>query len=382
MPGRGRLAGPGTYETGSLACPPVPPPAQLVRQLPLPGQAAGRVQAARSAIRAVLAGTDDRLVVVAGPCAVHDPAAALDYARRLGALRDRHAADLLIVMRVYFDKPRTADGWKGLVNDPGLNGAYDIARGLRLTRQLLLDIAGVGLPAGCEWLNLLTPGYLADLVAWGAIGARTSESQVHRQLASALPMPVGFKNGTDGSVQAAVDGCRVAAAPHAFLGAGPDGRTARLTSAGNQHCHVVLRGGRNGPNFAAEDVGAALDLIAGAGLPRRVMVDASHGNSGKDHRRQPGVAGAIADQIAAGQDGLAGVMLESFLVPGRQAPADPACLAYGQSVTDACMDIGTTASVLEQLAGAVRARRSLSRRTVRAPSSRPRPRAGTLLAAR
>jgi 3-deoxy-7-phosphoheptulonate synthase len=368
LPRRGLLTGARRYETRSLACAPVLPPARLLKELPLPGHAAARVQAARSAIRAVFTGADDRLVVVVGPCAVHDPAAALDYARRLAALRDQHAGDLLIVMRVYFDKPRTVSGWKGLVNDPGMNGGHDIKLGLRLTRRLLLDTADVGLPAGCEWLNPLMPGYLADLVAWGAIGARTSESQVHRQLASALPMPVGFKNGTDGSVQVAVDGCRVAAAAHGFLLVGPDGRTAELTSGGNRDCHVVLRGGEPGPNFGPEDVAAALELITAAGLPRRLMVDASHGNSGKDHRRQPEVAAAIAAQIAAGEDGLAGVMLESFLEPGRQDPGPPDTLTYGQSVTDACMDMETTAGVLSRLAKAVRARRSLSCRTSLAPS--------------
>ena len=358
MPGRGSLTRHNGYETRGVACAPVPPPAQMLKKMPLPGPAAAAVQAARAAIRAVLAGTDDRLVVVAGPCAVHDPAASLDYTRRLAVLRDRHARDLLVVMRVYFDKPRTIGGWKGLVNDPGMDGGHDMARGLRLVRQLLLDVTAAGLPAGCEWLDPLMPGYLADAVAWGAIGARTSESQVHRQLASGLPMPVGFKNGTDGGVQVAVDGCRAASAAHAFLGSGPDGRTVRLISAGNRDCHVILRGGRHGPNFSPGDVAAALELVTAAGLPRRVMVDASHGNSGKDHRRQPEVAAAVAAQIAAGEHGLAGVMLESFIVAGRQDPGQPGQLVYGQSVVDACMDIGTTADVLGLLAAAVRTRRN------------------------
>ena len=366
LPGQGGPTGARRYENCSPACAPVLTPAELLTSLPLPGHAAALVQAARSAIRAVLAGADDRLVAVVGPCAIHDPVAALDYARQLAALRDQHVGDLLIVMRVYFDKPRTVSGWKGLVNDPRMNGGHDIAHGLRLTRRLLLDIADVGLPAACEWLNPLMPGYLEDLVAWGAIGARTSESQVHRQLASWLPMPVGFKNGTDGSVQVAVDGCLAAAAGHTFLGAGPDGRTARLTSTGNRYCHVVLRGGQRGPNFGPDDVAAALDLITAAGLPQRVMVDASHGNSGKDHRRQPEVATAIAAQIAAGEDSLAGVMLESFLVAGCQPPGEPARLVYGQSVVDACIDIGTTADVLGRLAAVVRARRRLSCRTSQA----------------
>ncbi len=355
---------PGTGETGPcLAWTPLPAPAELVEEMPLPARMAAAVEAARAAIRAVLMGTGDRLLVVAGPCAVHDPAAAVDYARRLVALQHQYAGDLLIVMRVYFEKPRTVGGWKGLVNDPDMDGGHDLARGLRLTRQLLMDVADTGLPAGCEWLDPMMPGYLADAVSWGAIGARTAESQVHRQLASGLPMPVGFKNGTDGDVQVAVDGCRAAAAGHAFFGFTPGGGTAKLISAGNPDCHVILRGGRHGPNYRRRDVAAALDLVTATGLPRRVMVDASHGNSGKDHRRQPGVAADIAAQIAAGEPGLAGVMLESFLIEGRQEPGDPARLAYGKSVVDACIDIGTTAEILGQLAAAVRERRDVLRAT-------------------
>ena len=356
-PGHGRT-GRDVHETRRLACAPLAPPADLLGTMPLPAPAAATVETARAEIRAVLDGSDDRLIVVAGPCAVHDPAAALDYARRLTVLRDRYARDLLIIMRVYFEKPRTIGGWKGLVNDPGMDGQCDMPRGLRLTRQLLLDVAATGLPPGCEWLDPMTPAYFADVVAWSAIGARTSESQVHRQLASGLPMPVGFKNGTDGSVQVAVEGCLAAAAGHSFFGVNPDGMTAQLISPGNRDCHVILRGGRAGPNYSQQHVTEALDLIAAAGLPRRVMVDASHGNSGKDHSRQPAVAAAVADQVQAGERGLAGVMLESFLVPGRQDPGDPRQLVYGQSIVDSCMDFDATAQVVTALAAAVRQRRS------------------------
>jgi 3-deoxy-7-phosphoheptulonate synthase len=288
---------------------------------------------------------------------VHDPAAALDYARRLAALRQSLDDDLLIVMRVYFEKPRTVTGWKGLINDPGLDGSYDIHRGLRTARRLLLDIVRLGLPVGCEWLDPVTPQYITDTVAWGAIGARTTESQVHRELASGLSMPIGFKNGTDGVAQVAIDACRAAAAEHRFFGVTPYGAAAVVTTAGNADCHIILRGGRSGPNYHAASVAAALDAVRLSGLPRRLMVDASHGNSDKDHRRQPTVAAALAEQIAAQEHGLVGVMLESFLRAGRQELGDPAGLVYGQSITDACMDLDTTAAVLDVLAAAVRRRR-------------------------
>jgi 3-deoxy-7-phosphoheptulonate synthase len=333
---------------------PLLPPEALLAALPLSGQAAAMVERTRAEVRAVLDSTDDRLLVVAGPCSVHDPVAALDYAGRLAGTG--FGRDLLVVMRVYVEKPRSVTGWTGLINDPDMDGGHDVPRGLSIARRLLLDIAAVGMPAGCEWLHPLTAQYLADIVTWGVIGARTTESQVHRQLASGLPMPVGFKNSTDGGVQVAVDACLAAAAGHTSLGITPTGSHAVVTTVGNPDCHVVLRGGRSGPNYEAAWVAKALDLIEGAGLPRRVMVDASHGNSGQDYRRQPLVAAALADQVAAG-DGPAGVMLESFLRPGRQEPGQLATLTYGQSVTDACMDIGTTVSVLEVLAAAVRQRR-------------------------
>jgi 3-deoxy-7-phosphoheptulonate synthase len=364
---------PRTSDTRITGYEPLLAPAALLDELPLSETAAATVERTRTEVRAVLDSSDDRLLVIAGPCSVHDPAAALDYAGRLTALREQGQADLLIVMRVYFEKPRTVTGWKGLINDPDMDGGHDVHRGLRAARRLLLDIVALGLPVGCEWLDPITPQYIADTVTWGAIGARTTESQVHRQLASGLSMPVGFKNGTDGDVQVAVDACRASAAGHTFFGVTPNGAAAVVTTAGNPDTHVILRGGRAGPNYEASHVTKTLDLIAGAGLPRRLMVDASHGNSGKDHRRQPLVAAALADQVAAGEHGLTGVMLESFLHEGRQQPGPPAALTYGQSVTDACMDIDTTAAVLDGLAAAVRARRKFlsERAVVLRPSTYP-----------
>src|SRR5271169_3522056 len=333
-------------------------PAALFLEQPLGDAQSQTVEATRAEVRAVLDGSGDRLLVIAGPCSVHDPVAALEYARGLKAVREASQADLLIVMRVYFEKPRTVTGWKGLINDPGMDGGHEVHHGLRTARRLLLDILSAGLPVGCEWLDPITPQYIADTVTWGAIGARTTESQVHRQLASGLSMPVGFKNGTDGDVQVAVDACRASAAGHTFFGVTDNGAAAVVTTAGNPDTHVILRGGRGGPNYEPSHVAKALDLITAAGLPRRLMVDASHGNSGKDHRRQPVVVASLAEQVAAGEHGLTGVMLESFLHEGRQEPGPPDTLTYGQSVTDACMDIGATAAVLAGLAAAVRARRN------------------------
>ena len=347
-----------TRDTRITGYEPLLSPAALLDELPLSEAPLDTVERTRAEVRALLDGADDRLLVIAGPCSVHDPVAALDYARRLTALRDEYQSDLLIVMRVYFEKPRTVTGWKGLINDPDMDGGHDVHRGLRTARRLLLDIVGLGLPVGCEWLDPITPQYIADAVTWGAIGARTTESQVHRQLASGLSMPVGFKNGTDGDVQVAVDACRASAAGHTFFGVTENGAAAVVTTAGNPDTHVILRGGRGGPNYEPSHVAKALDLITAAGLPRRLMVDASHGNSDKDHRRQPVVAASLAEQIAAGEPGLAGVMLESFLVEGRQLPGPPADLTYGQSVTDACMNLETTAAVLTDLSAAVRTRRN------------------------
>jgi 3-deoxy-7-phosphoheptulonate synthase len=362
---------PRTRDTRVTGYTPLLSPAALLYELPLSEQAADTVEHTRSEVRAVLDRSDDRLLVIAGPCSVHDPVAALDYAGRLQALG--HGGDLLVVMRVYFEKPRTVTGWKGLINDPGMDGGHDVHRGLRAARELLIDIVDLGLPVGCEWLDPITPQYIADAVTWGAIGARTTESQVHRQLASGLSMPVGFKNGTDGDVQVAVDACRASAAGHTFFGVTEHGAAAVVTTAGNPDTHVILRGGRTGPNYEPSHVSKALDLIEGAGLPRRLMVDASHGNSGKDHRRQPVVAASIAEQIAAGETGLTGVMLESFLAEGRQEPGRPDTLAYGQSVTDACMDLEATAAVLDGLAAAVRTRRNALSAERSSPPAGPSP---------
>lgn len=339
----------------------LPTPYEVLQRLPLPDRAAELVARSRAEVHDVLTGADDRLLVVAGPCSVHDPVAAIDYATRLAALAEELREDLCVVMRVYFEKPRTTTGWKGLINDPGLDGSYDIPRGLHLARQVLLDVLATGLPAGCEFLETTTPQYIADTVSYGAIGARTVESQVHRQLASGLSMPIGFKNSSDGDVQVAADACIAAAAEQTFLGVDSEGRAAVVETIGNPDGHVILRGGRRGPNFAPPALDEALDVLSGAGLERRLVVDASHGNSGKDHVRQAEVGRAIAGQIAAGEDGIAGVMLESFLVAGRQEPAATG-LTYGQSVTDACMDLDTTAEVLRELAAAVRVRGERRRR--------------------
>jgi 3-deoxy-7-phosphoheptulonate synthase len=334
------------------------PPATLLSERPLSEERAKAVVRGREEVVAVLDGSDDRLLVVVGPCSVHDVAAALDYAHRLSeTAKDLHD-DLLIAMRVYFEKPRTTTGWKGLINDPHLDGSGDVNAGLRMARTLLLEVLDLGLPVGCEFLDPITPQYISDTVAWGAIGARTTESQIHRQLGSGLSMPIGFKNRTDGNVQVAVDAVRAAAVPHAFAGIDDSGAPAILHTTGNPDGHVILRGGKGAPNHDAEGVEDALAKLRAAGLPERVVVDASHDNSGKDPERQADAAGEIADQIADGSPAIVGVMLESFLVEGRQDLEGGAPLTYGQSITDACMDWDRTVSVLDRLAAAVRARRS------------------------
>src|SRR5689334_20552044 len=315
-------------------------PAVIRTELPLTARRAQAVQRDRDEISAILAGDDDRLLLVVGPCSVHDPVAALDYARRLAEMAAGYADRLKIVMRVYFEKPRTTIGWKGLINDPNMDGSFDVERGIRIARGLLLDIIDVGLPVGCEFLEPTSPQYVADAVAWGAIGARTTESQVHRQLASGLSMPVGFKNGTDGNIQVAVDGVKAAAAQHVFFGMDDMGRGALVNTVGNEDCHVILRGGTAGPNYGADAVTSTAAKLSAAGLPGRVVIDCSHANSGKDHVRQAVVATEVAQMV---RDGLpvSGVMLESFLVAGAQSPeARP--LTYGQSVTDKCMDWDAT----------------------------------------
>ncbi|MFB9428640.1 3-deoxy-7-phosphoheptulonate synthase [Streptoalloteichus tenebrarius] len=336
---------------------PLTTPAALAERLPVTDAVAETVLGAREAVCRVLAGTDDRLLVVVGPCSIHDVDAALAYARLLRRLADEVADDLLVVMRVYLEKPRSALGWPGLLTDPSLDGAFAVGAGLRVAREMMVAIAGLGLPIACEWLSPVTPAYLGDLVSWGAVGARTVESQVHRQLASGLPMPVGMKNGTSGSVQAAVDAIRAAAVPHAYLGVADDGTPSVLRTSGNPHCHVVLRGGPGGPNYSEEDVRDALARLRAAGLPERVVIDASHGNSGKCHERQRAVVAEMAERIAAGEEGVRGLLLESFLVPGRQDVVAGRPLVFGQSVTDACLGWDTTAGLLRSLAEAVRRRR-------------------------
>ncbi len=340
----------------------LPTPREFVADLPLGARLGDLVTASRSDVRKVLRGEDDRLLVIVGPCSIHDPDAALDYAERLAAAARRHSGDLLVVMRAYFEKPRTTVGWKGLINDPHLDGTHDVHHGLRLAREVLLSILDTGLPVACEFLEPTSPQYLADAVTWGAIGARNSESQVHRQLASGLSMPVGFKNATDGDVQVAIDGCVTAASEHLFFGADADGRAAAVRTTGNPDCHVILRGGRGGPNYAASDVAAALDLARRSRLdgPVRagVVVDAAHGNSGKDHVREAEVVRELAARLAGGEAGITGVMIESFLAAGRQEPAPVDELAYGRSVTDPCLDWATTQALLEDLAAAVRRRRA------------------------
>ena len=337
---------------------PLVAPHVMRTELALDDAATSVTRSARQAVSELVRGVDDRLLVVVGPCSLHDPEAGLDYAKKLAALHRELADDLCVVMRTYFEKPRTTLGWKGLINDPHLDGSHDIGAGLRMARQFLLDVTALGLPAGCEFLDPISAGYLADLISWGAIGARTTESQIHRELASGLPMPIGFKNAVDGDPQTAIDACRAAASGHVFLGIDKQGRASVVRSGGNQACHLILRGGRGGPNYHPEHVDAALAALARAGLRECLVIDASHGNSGKDHRRQPVVARAICDQVAAGNTGIVGVMLESFLVAGRQEPGSRRSLVYGKSVTDACMGFDQTADVLVDLAESVRKRRA------------------------
>ena len=328
-------------------------PAILHEEIPAAEAAAELIADARRTVEACLAGDDPRLVVVVGPCSVHDVKATLDYAERLKRLADRYAHKLFIVMRTYFEKPRTTVGWKGLVNDPRMDGSFRINEGLRLARRLLADVCEVGLPPATEFLDTTVPQHLADLIAWGAIGARTSESQTHRELASGLSMPVGFKNATDGNVQTAIDALKAARQPHWFPGSTKDGISAIVQTTGNPSCHVVLRGGsRTGPNYGEEHVRNASSILEREGLPSRLMVDLSHANSSKDHRRQALVADDVARQLKGGAP-IFGVMIESFLVDGRQDAASGRELVYGQSVTDACLGFEATEAVLGGLAQAV-----------------------------
>lgn len=343
----------------------LPSPEQLRERSPLSPEQEHQVERDRQEICDIFHGVDDRLAVVVGPCSIHDPEAALDYANRLAPLASLLADDLKIIMRVYFEKPRTTVGWKGLINDPHLDGSYDINHGLELAREVLREVVNLNLPTAAEFLEPNSPQYWADLVAWGAIGARTTESQVHRQLASGLSMPIGFKNGTDGNIQVALDAVSAASQPHFFFGTSDGGRPAVVQTAGNENCHLILRGGTAGPNADAESVAGVVEKLAERTQTPRLMIDVSHANSGKDHVRQAEVARDVATQIAAGNEAIAGIMMESFLVAGAQN-LDPAKLrrnggtglVYGQSVTDACMDIDTTVDLLGELAAAVRARRA------------------------
>jgi len=333
-------------------------PAQVQVELPLSEAAAQTTVAARREIQQILQGSDDRLLVIVGPCSIHDPAAALDYAARLKPLRDQLGKQLQIVMRVYFEKPRTTVGWKGLINDPGLDDSYDIDRGLRVARKLLLDLNDRGIPAGVEFLDILTPQYIADLVSWGAIGARTTESQLHREMASGLSCPVGFKNGTDGSVKVAVDAVQSARNPHRFLSLTRTGETAIFETRGNADTHIILRGGSTGTNYDAKSVEAACAALGKAGMQPQVMIDFSHANSQKQHKRQLAVAQDVGHQIAGGDNRIIGVMVESHLVEGRQEIGPRDQMVYGQSVTDACIHWDDTVELLRGLAGSVAQRQA------------------------
>jgi len=349
-----------TDDTRIGAVRPLISPALLFDEMPVPGAALDLVERSRQEISAVLHGQDDRLLVVVGPCSIHDHDQAMDYARLLKKLRDELSQDLLVVMRVYFEKPRTTVGWKGYINDPRLDGSFHMNEGLRLARQLLLDVTALGLPAGTEFLDLLSPQYISDLIAWGAIGARTTESQSHRQLASGLSCPVGFKNGTDGGIKVASDAVLAASASHAFMGMTKMGVAAIFETRGNRDCHVILRGGK-APNYDAASVAAACDALKAAGLREQVMVDFSHANSSKKYERQIDVGRDVAGQIAGGDARITGVMIESHLQPGRQDLLDgqtKADLKPGVSITDACLGWAQTEPLLRELAAAVRARRS------------------------
>ncbi len=332
------------------------PPSHLLREFPVSEAASRTISGTRHAIHRILDDQDDRLLVIIGPCSIHDPLAARDYARRLIEQRSRFADDLEIVMRVYFEKPRTTVGWKGLINDPDLDNTFNINKGLRVARELLVDINEMGLPAGSEYLDMITPQYIADLIAWGAIGARTTESQVHRELASGLSCPVGFKNGTDGNLKIALDAIKAASQPHHFLSVTKGGHSAIVSTNGNPDCHIILRGGK-APNFDAASIDQACREAANAGMPCRLMVDASHGNSQKKPENQVPVSAEVARQVSAGDMRIFGVMIESHLVAGRQDLVPGRSLVYGQSVTDGCIGWEDSVAVLENLAEAVRARR-------------------------
>ena len=351
-----RVATTNTDDLRIASIDPLISPAVLSYQLPMTESAAQLVSSARQGAEAILSGKDDRLLVVAGPCSIHDPSAALEYAARLKEAAARYTDDLLVIMRVYFEKPRTTVGWKGLINDPDLNDSFDINRGLRTARELLLQLAEMGIPSGTEFLDAISPQYVADLIAWGAIGARTTESQVHRELASGLSMPVGFKNGTGGSIQIALDAIGASSKPHHFLSVTKQGVSAIVTTTGNEACHLILRGGKSGPNYTREEIEPVTTKLREISLPEQLMIDCSHGNSNKDYRNQSKVAADLCEQMANGAKDIAAVMVESNLVEGNQKISDE--MVYGQSVTDACINWQTTEEVLEAFAKAVQARRA------------------------
>ena len=332
------------------------PPSHVLREFPISEKAAQLIYDTRQAVHRILHGADDRLLVIMGPCSIHDVKAAKEFAGRLKEAKDKLTDELLIVMRVYFEKPRTTIGWKGLINDPKLDGSFSINEGIRIARELLLDINELGVPAGCEFLDMITPQYIADLVSWGAIGARTTESQIHRELASGLSCPVGFKNGTDGNIKIAVDAIRAAQAPHHFLSVTKGGHSAIVSTAGNEDCHIILRGGKT-PNYDAASVDAAAKGLADAGLAQRLMIDLSHSNAGKQAQKQVDVGHDVARQLAGGEDRIFGVMVESHLKAGRQdlLPGKP--LVYGLSITDGCIGWDDSRKLLDTLAEAVRKRR-------------------------
>lgn len=348
-----------TQDLRILELRPLPTPAEVIRTLPRDAAVTRTITDGRDAIRAIFENHDNRLLVMVGPCSIHDPEAARDYAARLAEQRARLSDRLEIVMRVYFEKPRTTVGWKGLINDPYLDGTCRIDEGLRIARHLLLDINRMGLPAGTEFLDPITPQYFSDLITWGAIGARTTESQIHRQLASGLSCPVGFKNGTDGGIKVALDAILSASQPHHFPAVTGDGRAAIAHTTGNADCHVILRGG-NGTNYGAGDVEAVAQAAVKAGVDPRIVIDASHANSGKDPARQPHVAADVAGQIRAGETRVRGMMIESHLVAGAQTPVEGEPLTYGQSITDGCIGWNDTVAVLEELADAVASRRRVA----------------------
>ena len=332
------------------------PPSHLLREFPVSEKAAKTVYETRREIHRILHGADDRLLVIMGPCSIHDVNAAKEYAARLKETKDRLANDLLIVMRVYFEKPRTTVGWKGLINDPRLDGSFRINEGLRIARELLLDLNEMGMPVGCEFLDMITPQYIADLVAWGAIGARTTESQIHRELASGLSCPVGFKNGTDGNIRIALDAIRAAQAPHHFLSVTKGGHSAIVSTTGNEDYHIILRGGKQ-PNYDADSVDAASKGLAEAGIPARLMIDFSHGNSSKNPQKQLDVGRDVAEQVGNGEERIFGIMMESHIKGGRQDLVPGKALEYGVSITDGCVSWEESRALLDELAEAVRKRR-------------------------